>query len=426
MSVGERWLSRLFGRRPPARKSRFSAYLSIYNDWDLLAPSLKSLAPFIEELVVVDGAYSWMVPYLRRLGVDPVRSDARVYDALADSGLKYRVVAGLWADEIEKRRAGYDACRTRYVLRVDADEILHFDEPALDAFLADDGAVAEMANPIYVAPGYVIGAAGQESLPATGFLFDRERIGSDIHLNYIWLVLSSFDRLPSAEQRPFAPPSRPVAFAAHLTCWRTPETVVQRGAFYVLNRFRQRGVGWFDDLKGRKLEDLDLLFSRLPAGSFRDMLRHMPFSLGAYDLTANQTLVPTPLSPQQERVFAPLHDRFLASVAEDNERMTHVRQAFGWGGAVVIDLSTEAARSALVKNDEIVVDFSGAPTSLEVKALTLASREPYARTEALGVRLEGRVAHIAAPARPPADALRCVLSMRPQSERERLGDYLFL
>ena len=39
--------------RPPG----LSGYLAVYNEWDALAPSLASLAPWLDELVVVDGAY---------------------------------------------------------------------------------------------------------------------------------------------------------------------------------------------------------------------------------------------------------------------------------------------------------------------------------------------------------------------------------
>jgi hypothetical protein len=36
--------------------SKFSAYLSIYNDWDILPSALRSVASYLDELVVVDGA----------------------------------------------------------------------------------------------------------------------------------------------------------------------------------------------------------------------------------------------------------------------------------------------------------------------------------------------------------------------------------
>ncbi len=99
-----------------------TAYLSIYDDWDFMGPMLRSIAPYVDDLVVVDGAYAWLADHLSRNGDDPLRSDARVYDALEDSKIPYKVITKLWANEIEKRVAGYAACEGRYVLRIDADE----------------------------------------------------------------------------------------------------------------------------------------------------------------------------------------------------------------------------------------------------------------------------------------------------------------
>jgi hypothetical protein len=105
---------------------KFSAYLSIYNDWDILPASLRSVASHVDELVVVDGAYEWMVPYLTMLGIDPLRSDPRVYAALEASGIPFRVISENWKSEPEKRQAGYEACTHDYIYRVDADEVMYF------------------------------------------------------------------------------------------------------------------------------------------------------------------------------------------------------------------------------------------------------------------------------------------------------------
>ena len=137
----------------------FSAYLTVYNDWDLLGPALRSVAPYVDELVVVDGAYERMAPYLSALGHDLVRSDSRVYDALASSGIPYRVISRLWASEAEKRIAGYCACTGRIVCRVDADEVIFFDERELERFQSRGEAVAAVETPTYIAPGWIVGPA---------------------------------------------------------------------------------------------------------------------------------------------------------------------------------------------------------------------------------------------------------------------------
>jgi len=418
------WLSRLVGRRRPARPA-ISAYLSIFNDWDLLAPALAALAPHVEELVVVDGAYGWMVPYLARLGIAPERSDARVYEALAASGIPFRVVSGRWAHEIDKRRAGYEACRNRYALRVDADEILHVDEAALAEFFASGAAVAEMENPTYVAPGFVQGDEDRAQLPRTGCLFDRDQVSADVHLNYIWLVLTK-DELPSAGQKPFPVFERKIAFSAHLTGWRTPDTAEQRSAFYALNRLRKTGVGWFEDLKGRPLEDFEPLFSRVSAHSFRNMLRHARFSLGTFSLSAGQTLARSPLGAEQEAAFAPLYERFLESLAQDNFAARTTAQAFGWGGDVFLDLSSPAAYDALVREGAVRVEFSSPVSGLDAKAHLLGPSAPHSRETALAVTIDRARVCLEAPPRPDRDLLRLALSMRPFGGDGPLGGFRIL
>ena len=100
--------------RPPG----LSGYLAVYNDWDALAPSLASMAPWLDELVVVDGGYQWMAEYLTRIGRDPARSDAPVYQALAAFPKPVTIISRVWRNEIEKRMAGYQACTRRHVFRL--------------------------------------------------------------------------------------------------------------------------------------------------------------------------------------------------------------------------------------------------------------------------------------------------------------------
>src|SRR5260221_12510328 len=96
-----------------------SAYLTVYNDFDILPHTLRAIAPYIDELIVVDGAYQWMVPYLEITGANPLKSNDQVYEALDASGIKYRVNCAIWRDETEKRMVGYTACDNRYVFRID-------------------------------------------------------------------------------------------------------------------------------------------------------------------------------------------------------------------------------------------------------------------------------------------------------------------
>jgi hypothetical protein len=55
-----------------------SAHLTIYNDFDILPYTLRAIAPYVDEVVVVDGAYEWMVPYLQAIGINPDNLETRL------------------------------------------------------------------------------------------------------------------------------------------------------------------------------------------------------------------------------------------------------------------------------------------------------------------------------------------------------------
>jgi hypothetical protein len=247
-----------------------SAYMSVYNDYDILSHTLRAIAPYVDDLLVVDGAYEWMAPYLEMLGKNPFRSDDQVYDALEASGIKYRVDSGVWKNEVEKRIAGYAGCNSRYVFRIDADEVPFFDIPELDRFLSSGSPIAEMQKPAYISPQWLLALDQSGRLPAEPFIFDRTRVEPDIHLNYLWLVLGP-DQLPRAHLKPFAVYQPCIGLNAHLVMWRDLKSATDRSAFYWLHSMRERGVPWLPELRGKPISDFKALFELMSPVSYRDL-----------------------------------------------------------------------------------------------------------------------------------------------------------
>ncbi len=352
---------------------RISGYLSIYNDWDLLTPALRSVAPYLDELVVVDGAYSWMAPLIRQLGRQPERSQQPVRDALAACGMPVRIIEGVWANEVEKRRAGYAACQGRYVLRLDADEVLFFDAVQLERFLASSSAVAEMEMPNYLAPGFIQGKPDGTPLPRQAFLFDRQLVSPEQHLHHLWLVLT-VDALPPAEVLPVFP--EVVAFNAHLTTWRTPQTAVQRALFYSLNWSRRHGISWIETLKGRPLDDVAALLRYVPANAFLEtMLSHRLVS-GLFD-TAGEPMRPTPLSPEQERSLKPLHANFVDAQIALNRELTEQSRHIIQGEPICLDLSSSAGLDVLARHNCITLELFKEPRRAEAVMHYTLPRPPW-------------------------------------------------
>jgi hypothetical protein len=375
---------------------KFSAYLSIYNDWDILPSALRSVASHVDELVVVDGAYDWMVPYLRMLGIDPKRSDARVYAAVEASGIPFRVVSRTWKNEPEKRQSGYEACSHDYIYRVDADEIMFFNDDILETALSQGLAVGEMDMPNCVAPGWISRARDLSRIERQCFLFDRRQVSSQLHLNYLWLILTA-DTLPLAGTKPFPVYPDPLAFNAHLTAWRTPRTGVNRAAFYMLNWMRQHGVPWLPALRDKPLSDLQALFDVVPPSDFLSSLSRSRIASGMIESPTERIFVPTPLTAGQEATFTHVHETFLRSLTEMNIRATVEDQAFLTCQPTLLDLSTATARAALAPNGTVSLRFSAPLLTGEAKLITYATSQPANEERNVPVRLNGTDMHVELP-----------------------------
>lgn len=367
--------------RPLSRRSTLSAYVSIFNDWDILECSLRSIAPMIDELVVVDGAYEWLAPYFNSIGCPPARSDDRVYDILESAGIPYRVISNIWENEAQKRAAGYEACRSRFICRVDADEIIFPDHELLELFLKQGVGAAEMEMPLYVSPGRIV-APRMGPLPRNGFLFDSDKIDAADHLNYLWLVPPQ----PQAAdaQRQLFP--EPVAFNAHLTLWRTPSTALGRAAFYALNYVRHEGAPWFPDLRSKPLEDMTELFRHIPANIFQDTLKGSPIVAGYNELNG-LAIAQSPLAQADEQGFYGLYDNFLRSHALENAELT--RSGRYILGQTCIDLTSPEALAAISTAASISLRFSEQCRAARVYLQYLLIDEPWEMIREIEARIQG-------------------------------------
>ena len=370
---GGRQRPRLGSRRFSAGDTKLSAYLSVYNDWDILEPALRSIKPFVDELVVVDGGYKWMAGFLDATGRDPEKSDPRVYQAIEAAGIPFRVISRVWENEIEKRLAGYMACKHRFIYRVDADEIMHFDEN-LEAFLRAGGAVAGTEIPLYLAPGSIMGRKDDAEIERLCFLFDSKRVSAEAHLTYLWLILAT-DQLPNVTDRPPVFPA-PVAFTAHLSLWRTPLTSINRATFYALTHIRAKGAPWIAELGAEPLPDLNPLFNRVPPRAFLDSLLSSINTLGYPLVGDNFALKPSPLGEADEAELSPIYDQFKEGLARSNE-------AFAGEGRYIIDelkldMSSDAALRPLLSNSDLTLQFSSDLADAEVYLDCILAAEPWA------------------------------------------------
>jgi hypothetical protein len=374
---------------------KFSAYLIIYNDWDFLDISLRSLAPFVDDLVVVDGAYEWMTPFYRGLGKDLDRSEPPVYDAIKASGIPFRVLAGVWPSQIEKRIAGYDACRNRHICRIDSDEILFFNERELGRFFSR-GAVANVDMPTYVAPGWVV--ASHKKYAAQGFLFDRERVPAAMHLHYLWSSVW-LNRKNVPEETPFRPYSRSVGFAAHLTDWRSPEHAARRAEYYNLHWMYTKRTSWLAELNGENFSDLTKFFDRISPATFHEIM--LSSKIAPQHLRNTDRAVPTPLNPSQEVTFADRYQLRNRQLVMLNEKMASEGLCYRKGSPITVDVTDSARALPVTSGDSINFEFSSDVSQPAAELYEVRSDTQCGTTRSLRCRTSGRRVEVHLP---PPDA----------------------
>lgn len=259
------------------------AYLQSFNDYELLPEALASIDGVVDSIIVVDGCYSWMAEYNLSIGINPEKSCDEFYDVVEKSKIPYKVISSIWSNQIDKRMAGYENADADYVMRFDADEILSFDFRELDSFISSNKSVAGMHMPTYITPDVILANESGE-FPIQNFLFKRSVISPRDHLEYMWLVLTADKIGGTFEAQNIY--EKAIAYNAHLTCWRSLRTSVNRSLYYNTNWMRKHGFDFLDEYKNVSFNDITFkkFFSQLGCENFKNLMLTDKISIGAVEI----------------------------------------------------------------------------------------------------------------------------------------------
>lgn len=364
-----------------------SAYLSIFDDWDALPQVLAAIDRYVDEIVVVDGAYKWIAPHLGDR--DPTRSRAEVLDALSPYSGKMRIIHDTWDDEFQKRQAGFAACSNRYVFRFDADEVNFFDDAALERFFASDYAVAQIDMPTFVTPDFYHKESEQGSRQSA--LFDSRQVDARHHLDWLWLVLPSY--LQQNETDPAMLFPEPVSFTPHLTHWRHPFSASNRALFYVLL--------W---IKNHRSE---AALAQIPADIRTRLLGRDIVAGGPFPI--HGSIAPSPLEGAERAVIEEIYRAHMTALTELNLGLRDGR-VINDGELYNIDVTTEAQAAAL----GTVFSFPSPILTFEAKLTAVRSSAPYVVEQPVPFSVQGTEARLTLPA-PAPDDLRRTLTVLPRT-----------
>lgn len=293
--------------------TKIKAYLQTFNDFELLGDALSSIYGLVDELIVVDGCYSWLADYYSAIGINPERSVDELYDTLEKSKIPYKAICKVWPTQIDKRIAGYElaAADSNYVIRFDSDELLEFNDDSLSQFFASDKLVAGMTMPTFITPNIVF-SDSNGNYPVQNFIFKKSGISARNHLEYMWLVLTA-DKIGGEYKQDYIYES-PVAFNKHLTSWRSIKSSVNRALYYNTNWMRKHGFyhleKYRDVLFGAN--DFRIFFEDIGYSNYQNLLLTDKISIGMSEILDN---LPVKRIPKKESRLDAIYETYKNSYA---------------------------------------------------------------------------------------------------------------
>ena len=237
-------------------KIQNSAALIIFNnDEDMLRMQFETgQLDCYEHIYIYDGPYSYvegLFPFLENNSTK--LSDKKEWNHWLENErvtYDYRI----YKDEHEKRTFAYESIDKEFIILHDTDEFYDFDETTLTDFMASDKSVGFFrcqnlySNGCRSEKSFV---SSFDTLPLKAFVFKKELVSKNEHLDYLWLV--GVNQLPKDLNKQFL---IPLAKGYHLTQMRSTQGQIQKFCFYSslyatkndIGEFLRRALGQISNL----------------------------------------------------------------------------------------------------------------------------------------------------------------------------------
>ena len=166
------------------RSYKLSVYIILYHDLQFLDDIISRIYPFVDEIVIIDGPYSYSVDILKQCKLfydENNRPEELVRIINKYSNIKYKY--GIFECEEDKRKLGYSLCSHENILLVDSDEFFELNSAQLDSFI----------NSRFSVGGCNIYNMNRNNIQFNQLvkkfvLFKKNIISAEDHLDYLWLI----------------------------------------------------------------------------------------------------------------------------------------------------------------------------------------------------------------------------------------------
>lgn len=217
------------------RLPKISAIYPVWYETDMMLPVIQAVAPFVSELVVVDGPRRATIPLMASMGLMYTADDSpvkRVLDniikpAFPHISVKYHYQ--VWDDEKGQRNFGFNACSHSIMIQVEGDMIMQLNAHALEAFVRDqwhDVSGIRVSNMVRSNLS-MVASVGAEPLPFFPLIAKRNRLSADEYFNHLWIVGNAQGPRNQSQVAP-----EPIGYGYHLTLVRSLSAMASKYAFY--------------------------------------------------------------------------------------------------------------------------------------------------------------------------------------------------
>lgn len=210
----------------------FEVLVSYFGDQQLLFLFLENLPKWVRFVTVIDGTFDFAIKNFNLAGIG-YADESLLKFKFKNLDIKYS--KGIFKNEVQKRQFGFDQTRKKFIFVADIDEFFDFDESILIDFFDSNYGAAYFNCINYCSPEHVFSYAingvkyydYDVIYPRKFHLFNKEKVNSQRHLDYLWLV-NSLTGNPEEALIYY----KPLGDLYHASTIRSDQGALVKGIFY--------------------------------------------------------------------------------------------------------------------------------------------------------------------------------------------------
>lgn len=300
---------------------KISAVLIIHNDASLLEKAISSVQEYVDELIIVDGAYKWVAPFAKIFNEDAEESTDELKKVLSKFNIPTKYFKGTWENETHKRRFSLEKASYDLIMNIDSDEIFEVDWDKVKLFSKSNYAIGDCYFPLYFNPSHVGQATGLKTAPKKAIFVNKAIRTVDEIVDSMFLMVPKHERKQKLKNSDVFP--EVLGTVHHLSNFRLGDGAYRRARFYNLLSFRVNehiNIGIDTQIKS-DTHFVELINSLVEneKKALNNFFYFHRLAIGFPVLKNNQEIINTDL--KNESIKLTIEETFNQMISDHNERL---------------------------------------------------------------------------------------------------------